>query len=106
MSALRRFMLASCAIAFAGTLTGAEPKRVLLVTHSGGFVHNSVVTAEKVLTEIAPKHNMVVTTYRYTGSTSDPGFEKYKESFKKSTGEAVEAKHCGRINKDLSLIHI
>jgi type 1 glutamine amidotransferase len=100
MSALRRFMMTACAVVFAGTLTAAEPKRVLLVTHSGGFVHNSVVTAEKVLTEIAPKHNMVVTTYRYTGSTDDPGFEKYKESFKRSTGETVEAKHCGRVNKD------
>ncbi|MFO0938769.1 MAG: ThuA domain-containing protein [Gemmataceae bacterium] len=78
----------------------ADPKRVLLVTHSGGFVHNSVTEAEKVLTEIGPKNGFVVTTYRYTGPTTGPAFEKYKKSFKASTKEDVDLKHCGHVNKE------
>jgi type 1 glutamine amidotransferase len=98
MSALRRFLLTACAVFFVSALNAAEPKRVLLVTHSGGFVHNSVVTAEKVLTEIAPKHNMVVTTYRYTGPSE--GLEKASAAFKRSTGQTIEPNQTGRINKE------
>ena len=98
MSALRRFMLAACAVAFAGALVAAEPKRVLLVTHSGGFLHNSVVTAEKELTAIGPKHGFTVTTWRYTGP--EEGLAKASKAFKEKTGEGIEPSQTGRINKE------
>ena len=98
MSALRRIMFAACAVLLGGALVAAEPKRVLLVTHSGGFVHNSVVTAEKELTAIGPKHGFTVTTYRYTGPSE--GLEKASAAYKKSTGQAVEPSQTGRINKE------
>ena len=96
-----RCLLAVAAIA--GTMTvaqTAEPKRVLLVTHSGGFVHNSVTTAEKILTEIGPKHGMTVTTYRYTGPMTGEAFEKTRVAFEKSTKESIKPEQCGRINKE------
>jgi type 1 glutamine amidotransferase len=75
-------------------------KRVLLVTHSGGFIHDSVGVAEDVLSELGPKNGFVVTTYRYTGDPSDPGFAKYASDFQKRTGKPVDKEHMGRINKD------
>ncbi|MBX9582112.1 MAG: ThuA domain-containing protein [Gemmataceae bacterium] len=76
----------------------AKKKRLLLVTHSGGFIHKSVVDAEKVLKEVGPKHGYDVTCWRYTGDPA--GLEKYSERFRKDTGEAVGPEHCGRVNKD------
>lgn len=73
-------------------------KRLLLVTHSGGFIHKSVVDAEKVLKEVGPKNGYDVTCWRYTGDPA--GLEKYSERFRKDTGEAVGPEQCGRINKD------
>jgi type 1 glutamine amidotransferase len=80
-----------------------KAKRLLLVTHSGGFVHPSVVVAEKVLKEIGPKNGFDVTCYRFTG---DPNagdgkvLEKYSDKFRKATGEGVTIEQCGRVNKD------
>src|SRR5689334_19853683 len=52
---------------FASTASADAPKkRLLLVTHSGGFIHGSVVEAEKVLKEIGPKYGLEVTCYRFT----------------------------------------
>jgi uncharacterized protein len=85
-------------------------KRLLLVTHSGGFIHPSVATAEEVLKEIGPKNGFEVTCWRFT---EDPdkkvkgkdgrertALEAYSERFRGSTKLPVEKEHCGRINKE------
>lgn len=102
----------------AATLLAAEkPKRLLLVTHSGGYIHDSVVVAEETLKEIGPKVGLDVTCYRFT---NDPeakvkikvkdgdqtvekevsALEAYSQRFRASTGHTVEKEHCGRINSD------
>ena len=70
------FVLLTAAIAVTLGLSTATPapvpatqpknKRLLLVTHSGGFIHGSVATAEQVLKEIGPKNGFDVTCYRFT----------------------------------------
>lgn len=86
----------------AGIAFGAEAanKRLLLVTHSGGFIHDSVGTAEDVLKDIGPKHGYDVTCWRYTGDPADPKFAKYKDDFRAKAKKTVEPENCGRINKD------
>ena len=102
----------------AADLNAADPvKRLLLVTHSGGFIHDSVVVAEETLKELGPKHGFQVTCYRFT---NDPdarvkvkrrvegqdveaeitALEAYSQRFRASTGHTVEKQHCGRINAD------
>lgn len=87
------------------------PKRLLLVTHSEGFVHDSVGVAEEVLKEIGPKQGFEVTCYRFTGDPDKQvklkgkegettALEKYSGEFRAKTGLAVEKKHCGRINAE------
>jgi type 1 glutamine amidotransferase len=83
----------------------AKMKRLLLVTHSGGFVHPSVVVAEKVLKEIGPKNGFEVTCFRFTGDPKAKGkkgtaLDDYSDHFRQATGEAVTPEQCGRINKD------
>ena len=75
-----------------------KKKRLLLVTHSGGFVHSSVKTAEEVLKEVGPKHGYDVTCWRYTGDPA--GLEAYAKKFRGPTGLTVEKENTGRINKD------
>jgi type 1 glutamine amidotransferase len=80
-------------------------KRLLLVTHSGGYVHDSVALAEKVLKEIGPKYGFEVTCYRFTGDPKAKGkkgtaLDDYNKEFRKQTGEIVTLEQCGRINKD------
>ncbi len=88
----------------ASTATAADaPKRLLLVTHSGGFVHSSVVTAEEVLKEIGPKYGFEVTCYRFTGDPDADGgkaLEKYSEHFRQATKQPVTREQCGRINAE------
>jgi type 1 glutamine amidotransferase len=84
-------------------------KRLLLVTHSGGFIHNSVGTAEEVLKEIGPKNGFDVTCWRFTEDpdkkvkTKDGkeriALEAYSDRFRNSTKLPVEKENCGRINK-------
>ena len=98
---LRRFAVAAliaAGFATAATAADAKNKRLLLVTHSGGFVHGSVKDAENVLKEVGPKHGYDVTCWRYTGD--DAGLAEYAKKFRGPTGLAVEAENCGRINKD------
>lgn len=101
---LRRAAVLSVALLAGATLAPAAdpaPKKLLLVTHSGGFVHPSVASAEDALKEVGPKNGFDVTCFRYTGDTSDvQQFEKYAAKFRKDTGKTVEAENCGRINKD------
>ncbi|MCS6865373.1 MAG: ThuA domain-containing protein [Gemmata sp.] len=81
-------------------------KRLLLVTHSGGFVHASVATAEEVLKEIGPKHGFDVTCWRFTGDpdardkSGRSALEVYRDKFRAATKLTVEKEHCGRINKE------
>jgi type 1 glutamine amidotransferase len=119
-----RFMLAAAlvaataAITFAPLTNAGEPgktKKVLLVTDSGGFVHDSVAFAEQTLKEIGPANGLDVTCYRFT---RDPNqkvkvkankdapekeitlLEDASEKFRKSTGATIGLENCGRVNKD------
>jgi type 1 glutamine amidotransferase len=113
-----RFLFAAvAAIAVAGLplATGqaqekTKNKRLLLVTHSGGFVHPSVATAEEVLKEIGPKNGFDVTCWRFTEDpekkvkTKDgkerTALEAYSDRFRGATKLTVEKENCGRINKE------
>ena len=98
-----RWLLALALVAIgSANLTAAEAKtkRLLLVTDSGGFVHDSVGLAEQTLKEIGPKNGFEVTCYRYTRDPKAPAFDKYAENFRKVTGVAVEPESCGRVNKE------
>ncbi len=83
----------------------AQNKKLLLVTHSGGFIHDSVGVAEDILKEIGPKNGYDVTCWRFTGdpdakAKSKTVLEEYSEKFRARTGKVVEKEHCGRINKE------
>lgn len=93
-----RWLFAFAALAILGTNAFAENKRLLLVTDSGGFIHDSVGLAEQTLKEIGPKNGIDVTCYRYTRDPKDQGFAKYAEEFRKRTGVPVEPENCGRVN--------
>jgi type 1 glutamine amidotransferase len=93
------FVLAVAAL-LGSTTVAAENKRLLLVTDSGGFIHDSVGVAEQILKEIGPKNGIDVTCYRYTRDPKDPGFPKYAENFRKRTGVPVEPENCGRVNAE------
>ncbi|HVK14171.1 MAG TPA: ThuA domain-containing protein [Gemmataceae bacterium] len=95
-----RLLLTALVALVAGTVTAADAKKLLLVTDSGGFIHDSVGLAEQVLKEVGPKHGIEVTCYRYTRDPMAPGFAKYAEDFRKRTGVPVEPEHCGRVNAE------
>jgi uncharacterized protein len=84
----------------AAAAADAKNKRLLLVTDSGGFVHDSVGLAEQILKDIGPKNGFEVTCYRYTRDPNAPGFAKYAENFRRATGVTVEPESCGRVNKE------
>lgn len=91
------------ALALAAGLVGpaaAANKKLLLVTDSGGFIHDSVGLAEQVLKEIGPKNGFDVTCYRYTRDPKSPAFAKYAEQFRKTTGVPVEPENTGRVNAE------
>jgi type 1 glutamine amidotransferase len=117
---MRKFclLLAAAVVAAAATpasSAGQAPekaanKRLLLVTHSGGFIHGSVATAEQTLKEIGPANGFDVTCWRFT---EDPdkkvkaktgaertALEAYSERFRGATKLPVERENCGRINKE------
>jgi type 1 glutamine amidotransferase len=93
------FALAVVALLGSSALA-AENKRLLLVTDSGGFIHDSVGVAEQILKDIGPKNGIDVTCYRYTRDPKDPKFAKYAEDFRKRTGVPVEPENCGRVNAE------
>jgi uncharacterized protein len=93
-----RWLIALAAIALLGRNSFAETKHLLLVTDSGGFIHDSVGLAEQVLKEIGPKNGFDVTCYRYTRDPKSAEFTKYAEAFRKTTGVAVEPENCGQVN--------
>lgn len=118
----KAIILLMAAVAVSGILGGVTPftpqadagqpknKRLLLVTHSGGFIHGSVATAEEVLKEIGPKNGFDVTCWRYTedpnkkvkdkGGAERTALEAYSDRFRGSTKLTVGKENCGRINKD------
>jgi uncharacterized protein len=120
-TAMRWAVLAAVVVA-GGALAEDKPKKkLLLVTHSGGFIHNSVGVAEDILKEEAPKAGYDVTCWRFTGDpdakvkvkvkekvdgkdvekeVEKTALEKYSDDFRKSVGRAVEKEHCGRVNAD------
>ena len=101
MRTSRRLFAALALALFALPAAGADkPKRLLLVTHSGGFVHDSVGTAEDVLKEIGPKHGYQVTCWRYTGEATPQKLEEYNKKFRPRAGRPVEPENCGRVNKE------
>jgi type 1 glutamine amidotransferase len=101
----------------------AKPKRLLLVTTSDGFMHDSIGVAEQVLKEIGPKNGFEVTCWRYT---KDPdakvkvkmkvngkdeevettALQAYSDKYRATTGEKgkpgeeVTKEQCGRINAE------
>lgn len=98
-------------------------KRLLLITDSGGFIHDSVGLAEQTLKKIGPAHGFDVECYRFTRdpdqkimvtrTEKDPatGKEKkvshattllaeYAERFRKTTGVPVEKENCGHVNAE------
>ncbi len=88
-------------LAFSGYSAEPAPKKkLLLVTDSGGFIHDSVGLAEDILKEVCAKHNIEVTCYRYTRNPEDKAFAAYAKSFRERTGKPVEKEHCGRVNAE------
>ncbi len=94
------FALAALTCLVAPNFAADANKRLLLVTDSGGFIHDSVGLAEKTLKDIGPKNGFDVTCYRYTRDPKDPAFAKYAEEFRKRTGVTVEPENCGRVNAE------
>lgn len=77
-------------------------KKVLLVTHSRGFIHDSVGVAEEVLKKVGPKAGLEVTCFRYTNDPRENDgkvLAKYSDDFRKLTGLTVAPENCGRIDK-------
>jgi uncharacterized protein len=120
-------LAAAFGIVLAGAATAADkpadkaapaPKKILLVTHSGGFIHSSVVEAEKVLKEIGPKAGFEVTCWRFTNDpdakvkykvkdkdgketeVEGTALDAYSYRFQQATKEPVTKEQCGRINAD------
>jgi type 1 glutamine amidotransferase len=101
----------------------AKPKRLLLVTTSDGFMHDSIGVAEQVLKDIGPKNGFEVTCWRYTKDpdakvkvkrkvndqeveVEETALQKYSEQYRRTTGEKGKPglectrEQCGRINAD------
>ncbi len=95
-----RFLGCVLALGLLAVPARADNKKLLLVTDSGGFIHDSVGLAEKILKEIGPKAGIDVTCFRYTRDTKSPDFAKYAENFRKTTGVPVEPENCGRVNAE------
>ncbi|MBL8865942.1 MAG: ThuA domain-containing protein [Planctomycetia bacterium] len=112
---ITRFLLTLGLVAVTSLAANAENKKLLLVTHSGGFMHDSIGVAEDVLKEIGPKNGYDVTCWRFTGDpdakvkykpkkdgpeVTTTALEKYSADYRARTGKTVEKENCGRINKE------
>lgn len=114
---MTRFFLSLALVAATAVFATADDKkkRLLLVTHSGGFMHDSIGVAEDILKEQGPKNGYEVTCFRFT---EDPDkkvkykpkkdapevettyLEKYSADYRARTGKTVERENCGRVNKE------
>jgi type 1 glutamine amidotransferase len=98
--------LAALLVVAALTLSayGDDPKakkRLLLVTDSGGFIHDSVGLAEQNLKKLGPDYGFDVECYRYTRDPENSKvFDEYAARFRKTTGVSVEKENCGRVNAE------
>ncbi len=111
-------------------LAQESKKRLLLVTDSGGFVHDSVGFAEETLKKIGPDRGFSVECFRFTRDPDEivtlfrpvkdkdgkpvkgkdgkdvrepyktPALPPYAEAFRARTGMPVEKEHCGRVNAE------
>ncbi|WP_020469347.1 ThuA domain-containing protein [Zavarzinella formosa] len=97
---LIRWTLACVAIVLIAQVSLAENKKLLLVTDSGGFVHDSVGLSEQILKEIGPKNGIDVTCFRYTRDPESKDFASYADRFRKTTGVPCEKENCGRVNAE------
>jgi uncharacterized protein len=104
---ISRWLIALLAIGcFAAIGSADEPKqngalkRLLLVTDSGGFVHDSVGLSEQILKKLGPDHGFEVECYRYTRDPNSPEFAKYAALFREKTGVTVDKENCGRVNAE------
>jgi type 1 glutamine amidotransferase len=103
-----RYILAFLALGIcaAAVSAGDQPKRVLLVTHSGGFMHDSIGVAEEVLKKIGPKYGLEFSCYRFTGDPDamraggKTAFEEYADRYRKATGLTLKREECGRVNAE------
>jgi uncharacterized protein len=92
-------------------------KRLLLVTDSGGFIHDSVGLAEQILKKLGPDYGFDVECFRYTRDpdakikvkkkvdgkdveTEALALEEYATRFRKATGITVEKENYGRVNAE------
>jgi type 1 glutamine amidotransferase len=74
-------------------------KRLLLVTDSGGFIHDSVGLAEQNLKKLGPDNGFDVECFRFTRDPENTKvFDEYAARFRKTTGVPVEKENCGRVN--------
>jgi type 1 glutamine amidotransferase len=115
-----RILAAVGLLALASNAFAADPpKKVLLVTHSDGFMHDSILVAEQTLKDLGAKNNFEVTVFRFT---KDPeakvkkkvngqdvemtALEAYSKDFRDRTGEQgkpgeeVTKENCGRVNAE------
>lgn len=105
--------LAATVVMSAAAADDKPTKKLLFVTHSGGFIHPSVGTAEDVMKEVGPKNGYEVTCWRFTGDpdakvkvrrggqeVETTALEKYSTDYRQRTGKPVEKEHCGRINAE------
>ncbi len=102
-----------------GFAADAKPKRLLLVTTSDGFMHDSIGVAEQVLKEIGPKNGFEVTCWRYTkdpdakvktrangAEVETTALQAYSQKYRQTTGEKgkpgeeITKEQCGRINAE------
>lgn len=115
---MRTMRWLAAVLAVAGGLAAAAAddkpkKKLLLVTHSGGFIHNSVGTAEDVLKEQGPKNGYEVTCWRFTGDPEAKvkvkkdgrdvevtALERESDRYRKAVGRPIEKEHCGRVNAE------
>jgi type 1 glutamine amidotransferase len=113
-----RWLLTLALLAALGAPAGAadaKPKKLLLVTHSGGFMHDSIGVAEQILKEIGPKNGFEVTCWRFTGDPDAKAkvngndtnmLQAYSQKYRQTTGEKgkpgeeVTKEQCGHINAD------
>lgn len=115
---MRWMKIAAVVFLFAGLARSADaPKRLLLVTHAGGFMHDSLLVAEQVLKQIGPQHGLQITCFRFTADPDTklpikpkPGgqeglaeltaLDEYSARFQKLMGEPVTREQCGRVNAE------
>jgi type 1 glutamine amidotransferase len=113
------WLLSLAAVLFLGDAAFADEakKKLLLITDSGPFIHDSLGLAEDVLKEIGPKYGIETTCYRFTRDPDkkvkvkkkvdgkDVEIEmtelaKYSAEFRAKTGKTVEKENCGRVNAE------